>query len=422
MTENTGHHGSLSLERLRDAVRRDAAFRVTTRLVPAGGDGDKVFPPTYAADRAPTLYVFEDRRIGGQTVRTVLLDSVASQANRLELALQEAIDEGEIAMPLLLVDFSGHESIRDIDRITTLEAPHRIADAIFRDSVIDDIPFRATEIGRSFENATPRNATAMYKHCPHALIFGVWDSTGPKGGLGSKFQRVLTSEIIGVCAEPAKKTASRIDPLGIQAAVDVYHLDGSKKEWTIDPAEAAKDGKGRPRKFGDKGNASAVNHSNIAPSIDAKAGGVTIDYATQTSILSLVGLRQIRFVEDVNGRPLDGEARRRGQVAARTALAALGVTAISLGRRSGFHLRSRALLVPDGPQIIELLGDDGGEPERFSLRPEEAVALYREATAAAAEAGFGWQTEPITLSPSAKLVGLIERSRELAAEATVEAP
>ena len=412
---------TLTLARLQHAVRDDAAIRILTRLVPAGGAGDKVFPPTYAAEKAKTLYVFEERQIDDQPVHTVLLDSVASQANRLELALQSAMDDGELDMPLLLVDFSQEPGIADLDRISTLEAPHRIADAIFRDSLLGGLPFRTTSTGRAFEDATPRNATAMYRYCPHALVFGVWDSTGPKGGLGSKFQRVLTSEIVGIGAVAGKKTTSRLDPLGIQAAVDVYHARGEKKAWVLDPELAELDKKGAPVKYGKKGNASAINHSNIAPSIDTRAGGVTIRYATQTSVLSLVGLRQLRFLRDVAGEPLTGEARLRGQRAARTVLAALGLAALALHRRDGYHLRSRALLIPEGPQVFELLGADGGQPERFTLTPEQATALLSQAVEAAAAQGFGWDTTPIRLQPSPKLVGLIQRSRQLAAEAIREA-
>ena len=33
----------------------------------------------------------------------------------------------------------------------------------------------------------------------------IWDSTGPKGGLGAKFARVLTSEIVGIGASAGVK-------------------------------------------------------------------------------------------------------------------------------------------------------------------------------------------------------------------------
>ena len=120
----------LTLEDVKQAVQGiAAAFRRVVKLQPAGGPGAKVFPPTYEGGK----YATEKRRINGETVDCVLLDSVQSQANRMELALQEAIDEGRISMPLIAVDFSG-TAASFVGRITSLEAPHRIADAILRDS------------------------------------------------------------------------------------------------------------------------------------------------------------------------------------------------------------------------------------------------------------------------------------------------
>jgi CRISPR-associated protein Csb1 len=69
---------ALSLTVLKDAVSGAAAFRCRRRLQPAGGEGDKVFPPTFAG----AVYAVEQRRVPGreQTVTCVLLDSVQSQA------------------------------------------------------------------------------------------------------------------------------------------------------------------------------------------------------------------------------------------------------------------------------------------------------------------------------------------------------
>src|SRR3954463_5971256 len=101
-------HPELTLTTLQRAVAGGAAaIRCITRLQPAGGDGDKVFPPTYATgDKAPTRYAFEERRINGEVVRTVLLDSVASQANRIEEALEAAWEEERLSFPVISVDFS----------------------------------------------------------------------------------------------------------------------------------------------------------------------------------------------------------------------------------------------------------------------------------------------------------------------------
>ncbi len=74
----------LSYEELRRAVAgAGAAVRVRTTLRPAGGLEDKIFPPTYQGGQ----YHLERRRVEGQEVEVVVLDSVQSQANRLEQAL-----------------------------------------------------------------------------------------------------------------------------------------------------------------------------------------------------------------------------------------------------------------------------------------------------------------------------------------------
>ena len=89
------------------------------------------------------------------------------------------------------MDFRGESDLDDLGRITVLEAPHRLADAIFRDSLLEGTLFRLSEMGRAITDARPGNATEMFRYAPTALLFGQWDSTGPKGGLGSKFQRAL---------------------------------------------------------------------------------------------------------------------------------------------------------------------------------------------------------------------------------------
>ena len=77
---------TLSLDHIRDALAGNAAaFSSVTDYQPAGGPGDKVFPPTYEGGS----YATEPRYINGEEVPCVLLDSVQSQANRMEMALLE---------------------------------------------------------------------------------------------------------------------------------------------------------------------------------------------------------------------------------------------------------------------------------------------------------------------------------------------
>ena len=148
----------LTFERLRRAVGGEAvALRSRMVLQPAGGQGDKVFPPTYAVARnaeqrnaqqrdAQHRYAVEERHHDdGKVSVTVLLDSVASQANRAELALLEGWELGELRFPVPYVDFRQEGEIGDLGRLTVLEAPHRLADAIFRDSLLDGTLFRLSD-------------------------------------------------------------------------------------------------------------------------------------------------------------------------------------------------------------------------------------------------------------------------------------
>lgn len=379
-----------------------SAIRLIAKLQPAGGSGSKVFPPSHSEGK----YAWEARRIDdGEVVKTVLLDSVQSQANRMEQALKEAYLSRRINFPLLAVDFGSQ--FADIGEVTTLDAPHRIADAIFRDSLLGDKKFLDTDIAKAYSGANQRNATALYQYCPHALIFGIWDSTGSAGGLGNKFQRAIVSEIVGIRAESGVLTSSRLDPLGIKT-VDIYAMpDGG---WTTDKTLAKTDKKGEPVKI----RPSEINHSNIPPTLKKSdkgdefiLGGVTIDYALQTTVLSLPALRRLHF-------PLNGEVSAQVDTAARTVLAALGLAAIVHQLENGYDLRSRCLLIAEGRFDFELL-DNYGESKTFSLNSNEADALFAAAVTKAFDLELSWNAEKIQLQPTPDLFELVRMSRNTTA-------
>lgn len=398
----------LTFEKLREAVEGAAvALRSRTALQPAGGAGDKVFPPTYAVSTG-SKYATEERRLGeGDKVSTsVLLDSVASQANRAELALLEGHERGELSFPVPYVDFTADEDLADLGKLTVLEAPHRLADAIFRDSLLDGTLFRLSDMGRAVTDATPRNAAALFRYSPTGLLFGMWDSTGPKGGLGSKFQRAYVSEIVGLDAEAGRKVSSRLDPLQIEkeaANREIYEHRDSDQVWTMDPAEAVQD-KGKPKAKGE-GRPSEINHGNIAPSIDGDAGGVTISSAVHITVISLAALRRLRFA---------GHSRA-AETAARTAVAALGVAAIAYQHEMDYDLRSRCLLIPEHSPRVELLSRDGSPAETVELDQSAAADILQQAASYATAQGIGWETDEIKMVPAPKLTDLIKRSRELSA-------
>ncbi len=371
---------TLDLDTLRAAVSGTAAaFRCVTEYQPVGGPGDKVFPPTYEGGKYATEQRVDPKT--GEVIDCVLLDSVQSQANRMELALLDAMEEADgPQLPLLRVAFT---DVPKPIRVTSLEAPHRVADAIFRDSLILEdgktVPFRTSVKGQALDHADIRNATGLFGLCPTGLLFGLWDSTGPRGGLGAKFQRALVSEIVGYGAVQGRKTASRIDPLQImRASATVYvAADGG---WTLSES-AAKQEKSKPVKVGKDGKPSEINHGNIPPSI--AEGSFTITHALQTTIVSLPTLRRLRFPL-MNKVP---EEQTAANLAARTVLAAIG--------------------------------QPGAEPTRFSLTGTEARALLKSAIEAATNASLPWEGI-IDLSPSDDLVELVRRSQHLAAQTTGE--
>jgi CRISPR-associated protein GSU0053 (Cas_GSU0053) len=106
------------------AVEEDAALRRRQILQPVGGKNDKIFPPTYPEERRGQgpRHVFERRRLNGREAWCVLVDSVQSQANRLEEALLAALRQGVITMPHVSVDFRG-AGLVGITEITSLDAP-----------------------------------------------------------------------------------------------------------------------------------------------------------------------------------------------------------------------------------------------------------------------------------------------------------
>lgn len=395
-----------SLEELTSHIEgRAAALRCVTTYQPMAGEGSTVFPATYEGGNYATVgfrivdqtmdeYGRPMKTTGRKLADQVVLDSVQSQANRMEQELLDAFRAGQISLPVITVDFSGYGLEKEL-KISSLEAPHRIADAILRDSMQGEVPFRQSELGAPLDDADLRNATSLFQLCPTALVFGMWDSTGPKGGLGAKFQRTIVSEILGLNAQICVKTSSRIDPLQARAAVRIQpQPDGSwkvaknaKAKGAVSPAE--------------------VNHGNIPPT--QSDAGVLIERAVQTTVISLPALRRLKF-------PLEPGAASDPKVdaAAQTTLAALALCGATLAREAGCDLRSRCQLFPTESLQWQLLDKPGTDPQSVAIDAESAIQLYNDSVRAAKKAGLPWNEEEVKLTPSSQLVELVQKSQQLA--------
>ena len=397
----------LTLEILKAAIS-DGSSAIRTRITyePAAGSGTKVFPPTYEGGK----YALEGHNKESGTASRVLLDSVQAQANRMELALLEAKRRGHLSLPVITTKIEGDGLLKQFS-VSSLEAPHRIADALLRDSITKDgVKFRETDVGKSLDSVDLKNATPLLKHCPTALVFGVWDSTGPKGGLGVKFARALVSELMAHNVQLGVKTSSRIDPAEIRKDAAILYA-APNGGWTLDEKEALKE-KGKPVLLGKDGKPSEANHGNVVPS--SSDGGVIFEKAEQTVVLSLTALRRLCFpLTPGAGSDIATDDK------ARTVLAALGLCASVLAAEQNSDLRSRCQLHAAETPAWEIL-TAGQPPKPFTLTRKQAIDLFTSALAEAKAAELPWHEAEVELQASPQLVELIRRSQALSAKTTTE--
>lgn len=419
--------------------------------------GMTIMPPTFAN----AVNAWSMRRLNGELVPCILLDSTASAANRLEAVLAFLREAGRLRFPALIIDFTGHSDpvVLRLGRVASYQLPHRDADAAIRDSKLNGQPFRDSEPGRRLAAASTRNATALIELDPISALLGAWLSE--KGGRGRALPRLFSQEIIGFNAEPACRVGSKSDPLGINTTI--YIPDPTKHSdhtnWTADPEKALRDPKsGDPILYGTKlkkdssssdasddkddkrgggaqkkpGRPSLVNHSAVTPDIDRfdgrKAlklgggyeiepgdpmGGVTIDHARHYCAMPLGQLRQMRFPAN---RPLSPADQEKRDIACRAVFAAFALAAWAGWRESGHYgsLRSGCDLVIDPEHHsehhlhISLVGFSGDETRRVTL--DNAITIFNEAVERAREVGIQWDPNGTVLTPTDTLCDAISRT------------
>lgn len=358
----------------------DAMITFHAELQPED-QSSKVAPPTYpegsiTSDGRKTQYVLEDRWVDAEKHSTVLLDSVQSQANRVEEALDQARAAGRVDLPVFVV--RAHvDGERDVS-ISSLRAPHRYADAYLQNSMLDGSPLDKTELGRRLQLATPDDVRALYELSPESLIYGAWNSH--RKGRQAKFPRIYRSEVVGLDPIVGSRRAGRMDPENLAGQVKPTPDGG----WDFaSGTEKVKGGKLSERGLG-----------NIAP--QEGPGGVTISRAIRLGSLSLAGARRLGF----------GDAHIDAAVAARTCLVALALFGdrLAFGQPS-IWLRSGCDLVVVR-EAIEFLRR-GGDRENVTLDAEEARSLFTQARERASALGVPMGAGPIELQAGKPLAEAI---------------
>lgn len=168
------------------------ALHLKQHLLPVEGKGGIIFPPTYA-DIGYNIDELSD----GTKVATI--DSVGSQANRMEPLFKSVPDEkGEETNPLAKLVPQIDIYYEETRKISIFDVGHRIADALIRcvakgkkDEPSSDFNLYQKS-KEAFEKLLRNNdPDPLCKLAPTSLVFGVWDSRGS----GAKVPRVLQSTI-----------------------------------------------------------------------------------------------------------------------------------------------------------------------------------------------------------------------------------
>jgi len=262
------------------------ALHLKQQLLPVEGKGGIIFPPTYA-DIGYNIDELSD----GTKVATI--DSVGSQANRMEPLFKSVPDEnGNETNPLaslvpqinIMLQPEKKVSDEDCRRISLLDLSHRIADA-----AAYSCPTLAPAIQQAFFQLNRKgNAKPLCSLAPTSLLFGVWDS---RGGTGEKRPRLVRTTI----------RAWNIETIHAAAQFNsVWKLmdDAQKKEME----DAAKKNK---VKLSEKGFADAPaifrkgskvpEYINGAPNPERRVlGGVLVTgHIERNTTINLVALRNI---------------------------------------------------------------------------------------------------------------------------------
>jgi len=373
------------LATIEDAVRTASAISLRADLIPASGvPGDErffVLPPTYVE----IGHLVSPERPDG-THEYVLIDSTQSWANRLE----ELLDDPLVGLPRIEVEV-------DSRALSVNQLPHRIFDAVLRDSEAGGQPFRKTSLGTALIEARPNDATALLENAPPTLLFGAWDSfAGAKIG-AAKWPAALSGQMIGFDAQLAKRGGMRIDPVGIVVeGFNAFRSTSRAELWTADEARAEKDDKGKPRIV----RPSDVGHGFIPAPNQTK--GAWVRRIELRSSLSLTRLRRYHF-------PVSGKQAEAADEAARTFLAVLAVWAMSERIARGLELRAGAELDAKSAEwfIRRPLTPDAA----FAVTPPDALDAVREARREAESLGFRFGTV-VRFKASPALEKAVRASRE----------
>jgi len=163
------------------------ALTLKQRLLPVEGEGGVIFPPTYA-DIGYNVNTMPDG------TKRVTIDSIPSQANRMEGALagepyRELLPDVRIKVQNKEVNVDGKEETYFKQLSLLVDMAHRAADA-----AVHSCPELAKlSLGAFGQLKRFGDASRFLTFAPTTLVFGAWDS---RGRTQEKLPRLIKSDII----------------------------------------------------------------------------------------------------------------------------------------------------------------------------------------------------------------------------------
>ena len=173
------------------------ALHLRQPLVPVEGHGSVIFPPTYASENRQDKPGYNIDELSDGT-KIVTVDSVGSQANRMELVFLpakagESQNPRASLVPQIEITYGNEKSV------SILEAGHRLGDAVIRSTALKD---KAHEAFKAFLDRV--DVVPMAKLAPTSLVFGVWDSRDTLAKLPRIVQSMIRAEDVDVLTRSAQ--------------------------------------------------------------------------------------------------------------------------------------------------------------------------------------------------------------------------
>lgn len=283
------------------AVDGPVALRLRQKLLPVEADESGcgvIFPPTYA-DIGYNVDTLADG------TRVVTIDTVGSQANRLEPIFKSTGKDADgtelnpLASLVPQIEIVLHraggkkgkketDATEHVEKRSLLDLAHRSADAVVRAS-----PTLALEIDKAFMELRNRgNAALLAAIAPTSLVFGAWDS---RGDSAVKIPRLVRS-IIRAWDVEVLHGASQFNSIWKSLSEDQQQeLEKEAKAKKVKRSESAfADAPAVFRKM--KLDIHKLLAGNEAPNPEARVlGGVLAKGAIERDVtINLVALRGIR--------------------------------------------------------------------------------------------------------------------------------